>query len=92
MRLRILFPADPLNSQQADGNFQAEYQYLQMQGVACSLFDYDTLLFNEFCPKPKIQVNERILYRGWMMDIALYQKFATLIQAIGATLVTSALN
>lgn len=92
MRLRVLFPTDPLNPQQADGSFQAEYQYLQMHGIACSLFDYDTLLFNEFYPKPKIQANERILYRGWMMDIALYQKFATLIKAKGATLVTSALN
>ena len=92
MRLRILFPVDPLNSQQADGSFQAEYQYLQMQGFACSLFNYETLLLNDFCPKPPIQANEHILYRGWMMNVNLYQKFAALVNAKGATLVTSTLH
>ena len=91
-QLRILFPSNPLNSQQADGNFQEEYEYLQTQGIACSLFDYDALTFNKFYPRPMIQTHEKNLYRGWMMDINLYQKFVTVVQAKGVHLITSDLN
>ncbi|WP_395373381.1 hypothetical protein [Marinicella sp. W31] len=65
--MRFLFPFNPLNEKEADGPFQDEWVTLQDRGVACSLFDYDVLGFNEFKPKPPLKAGETAVYRGWLM-------------------------
>jgi hypothetical protein len=87
--MRILFPYDPLDERQADGPFREEYLYLQEKGVDCSLFDYDSLLFNEFKPRPKLTEGEIVLYRGWMIGPNLYEVFVKMVEENGGKMLSS---
>jgi ATP-grasp domain, R2K clade family 3 len=58
-------------------------------GIDCSLFDFDSVGFDEFKPIPNIDKDESVLYRGWMMGSELYKKFVNLIQKKGGKPVTS---
>ncbi len=87
--MKILFPVNPIDTKEADGPFQEEYHCLKSMGVGCSLFDYDTLAFEEFRPKPALSDGDVVLYRGWMMSPDLYTSFARLVTKRGATMLTS---
>ncbi len=90
--MRILFPFDPLDPKQADGPFKDEYVSLKSMGIACSLFDYDALEWEEFCPKPQLGEEELVLYRGWMMKVDVYEKFTSLVERQGGTMFTTPKN
>jgi hypothetical protein len=87
--MRIIFPFDPLEEKKADGPFRDEYDLLKSMGVECSLFDYDSLGFDEFKPKPQINHGDLVLYRGWMLNPVSYQKLTSLIERKGGKMVTS---
>jgi hypothetical protein len=87
--MRILYPLNPLNIREADGDYQQEYEMLISCGVDCSLFDFDSMAFDEFSPKPSIVAGETILYRGWMLNPESYKKMNDFIQNHGGTLFTS---
>ena len=87
--MRVIFPYNPISAKEADEPFSEEYECLKSLGVECSLFDYDSIQFGEFRPKPGIVEGEEILYRGWMMNPNLYEKFIGLVENKGGKVLTS---
>lgn len=87
--MRVLFPYNPLNEKEADGPFNDEYILLKEMGVECSLFDYDTLPYDEFRPKPRLNEGDVVLYRGWMLNPNTYEKLSDLVIRSGAEMLTN---
>ena len=85
----VLHPQDPLDKQQADAPFRLEHIALKALNVQCSLFDFDTLALGEFNPKPALNSNELVLYRGWMLNPLSYKNLVGLVQRTGASMITS---
>jgi len=89
MKMRILYPSNPLNDKEADEPYQEEFLEAKKAGLACSLFDFDALSFNEFRPKPRIEQDEKVLYRGWMLNIELYERLCCFISKKGGVPITN---
>ena len=87
--MRVLFPFNPLNEKEADGPFNDEYLRLKEMGIECSLFDYDSLSFDEFRPKPSLNEGDVVLYRGWMLNPNTYKKLSNLVSRSGGEMLTS---
>ena len=87
--MRILYPFNPLNEREADDPWRDECRLLKSKGVDCSLFDFDTLPFGEFTPRPGIDNKETVLYRGWMLTPEKYGELISMIEASGASMITS---
>ncbi|WP_027710165.1 ATP-grasp domain-containing protein [Zooshikella ganghwensis] len=87
--MRIIFPFDPLEKNTADGPFRDEYELLKSMGIDCSLFDYDSLEFDELKPKPQVIDGDCVLYRGWMLTPSLYGKLASMVERKGGSMFTS---
>lgn len=87
--MRILYPENPLDKSQADGPYQEEFQAVFRAGYACALFDFDMLQFGEFRPRPSLQVEEPVLYRGWMLSPEGYGQLASQVARKKARLMTS---
>ena len=90
--MQIIYPHNPLNPKEADEPYQDEYLLLKSKGVKCSLFDFDVLSYDEFKPKPKIELDESVLYRGWMLNTDGYKKLVGFIEKRGGVPVTSLEN
>ncbi len=90
MTIRLLYPANPLELSQADEPYQEEYQAALAQGLNCSLFEFDNLAFDEFKPKPRLAVDEVVLYRGWMLTVEGYEKLVNFLSKRGAQPFTNA--
>ena len=87
--MRVIFPHNPLHEKEADGPFSEEYEQLKELGIDCSLFDYDSLPFNEFKPKPAINEGDLILYRGWMLTPTKYENLSSMVDSKGAKMITT---
>lgn len=90
--MRVLYPENPLDKTQADDPYQEEFMAVYAAGYQCSLFDFDALAFGEFSPHPKIQVRERVLYRGWMLNPQRYENLIAQIERKGGEPITSYAN
>lgn len=82
--MRIIYPFNPFNEQEADEPYQEEFSFMKSQSVECSLFDFDALYLDEFRPKPQLLSDEIVLYRGWMLNPERYQKLINFITKKGA--------
>jgi len=87
--MRVIFPYNPLNEKEADGPFNEEYLRLKEIGVDCSLFDYDSLSFNEFRPRPRLNEGDVVLYRGWMLNPDAYKNLSSLVSKRGGEMLTN---
>jgi len=87
--MRVLFPYNPLNEKEADGPFNEEYLRLKEKGIACSLFDFDSLPFDEFRPKPRLDEGDVVLYRGWMLNPKVYEKLSNFVSKCGGNMLTN---
>jgi len=85
----VLFPCHPLDQKQADEPFQSEHQVLKSSNVRCSLFDFDALALEEFKPKPELNSEDLVLYRGWMLNPFSYAGLVKMVQETGAKMITS---
>lgn len=90
--MRVLFPCNPLSEKEADGPFNDEYLRLKEMGIECSLFDYDTLPFDEFRPKPRLSEGDVVLYRGWMLNPNTYKNLSNLVNRSGGEMLTNTNN
>ena len=90
--MKVLFPFNPLNKKEADGPFNDEYLRLKEIGVECLLFDYDTLPFDEFEPRPRLNEDDVVLYRGWMLNPDMYIKLSSLVERAGGKMLTDTNN
>ena len=86
--MRILFPLNPLDQSEPDEPYVDEWSALLDAGFSCSLFDFDEIE-HRFRPKPAIRPGERILYRGWMLNLSRYASLAEQIRTSGGVPVTS---
>jgi hypothetical protein len=87
--MRILYPSDPFDSKQPDETYREEYDAAITAGIACSLFSVEDFEAGNFRPKPALQENEKVLYRGWMMNLENFSLLCNAIDAKGAKAVTS---
>jgi len=85
----VLIPCNPLDQKQADEPFWSEHQLLKSSNVRCSLFDFDALALGEFKPKPALNSEDSILYRGWMLNPFSYETLENMVQRTGAKMITS---
>lgn len=84
-----IFPSDPINVSQPDIEYQDEYQVAKKLGRV-ALIDNLALFENQQINiAPKIQEDDCIVYRGWMLTPNQYQKLAEYVHQKGAQLVTS---
>lgn len=88
-QMRILYPFNPLKPDEADEPYQDEFTSIKNSGGKCSLFDFDSLAFDEFKPKPAITQEEVVLYRGWMLNPEKYQNFIGHIHQQGGIPITN---
>lgn len=85
----FIFPSDPINVSQLDIEYQDEYQVAKKLGRV-ALIDNLALFENQQINiAPKIQEDDCIVYRGWMLAPNQYQKLAEYVRQKGARLVTS---
>jgi len=85
----VLIPCNPLDQKQADEPFLSEHQLLKSSNVRCSLFDFDALAQGEFKPKPALNSEDLILYRGWMLNPFSYEILENMVHRTGAKMITS---
>lgn len=88
--MKILYPCNPLEPQEPDQPFADEFVVVQKLGISVSLFAYDDLSFGDFKPRPRIEADETVLYRGWMFNITAYQQLTNFIGKSRGIPVTSA--
>jgi len=87
---RLLYPEHPLDRKAADEPFQPEYLLAKEKRIPCSLFDFDSFVDSgKFRPHPAFQPEEKVLYRGWMMTPAKYQKLVARMEKMGAQPISS---
>jgi ATP-grasp domain, R2K clade family 3 len=86
--MHLLFPADPLNTANADETYLAEFESARAIGFSCSLFSFEDFEMGKFQAKPTLE-NQTVLYRGWMLTPEHYARLHTAIGKKGGTLTTN---
>jgi hypothetical protein len=87
--LHFLFPSDPLDPKEADDIFREQAEAMRELGFGVSLFSLEDLQIGNFRIRGPIPQGATVVYRGWMMEAAEYQKLVELIRSRGATSLTS---
>jgi hypothetical protein len=87
--LHFLFPSDPLDAKEADDIFRKQAGAMRQLGFGVSLFSLEELQIGNFKIRGPIPQGATVVYRGWMMEAAEYQKLVELIRSRGAMPLTS---
>lgn len=87
--MRFLYPSNPFQKKQPDENYAEEYAACIAAGLPVALFSYEQFSMGTFSVSPKLEDNEVICYRGWMLTAEDYQKLCNSIQKSGGTALTS---
>jgi hypothetical protein len=88
--LHFLFPSDPLDPKEADDIFREQAEAIRNVGFGASLFSLEELQIGNFKLRGPISQGATVVFRGWMLDAADYQKLVDFIGSRGATPLTSA--
>lgn len=77
--MRFLFCADPWNKTIPDTVYQAEVEAARLQGLTCSLIDFETLIDGGDSTRAVRRVepsSEQVvaIYRGWMLKPEIYER------------------
>jgi hypothetical protein len=86
--LHFLFPSDPLDPKEFDEIFREQAEAMRALGFGTSLFSLEELQIGNFKLRGPIPQGTTVVYRGWMMDAADYQKLVDFIAERGATTLT----
>jgi hypothetical protein len=84
--MRLVFCSDPLRPREPDPAFQREVDAARSLGIAFDLIDHDALDTVMLAPLP---VEERAVYRGWMMKPAQYAELHGRLREAGRVLVNT---
>ena len=87
--MRLLYPDDPLDQRSPDALFIHEYTLARARGLATSIFSFEDFERGRFEPKPRLVTNERVLYRGWMLNPEAYERLAQATATAGAQMIVS---
>jgi hypothetical protein len=85
----FLFPSDPLDPKQVDEIFREQADAIRDLGFGTSLFSVEELQIGNCKLRGPIPQGAIVVYRGWMMEAADYQKLVDFISTRGATPLTS---
>ena len=84
MKLQFIYPTDPMSQNLVDAHFRPQNNLLILRTYGHpALFSLEDNWVKHVIP------GVTVVYRGWMLDIAEYQRLKTLVEAAGATLLTS---
>ena len=82
MSMRVLYASDYFSPKSADEAFAEEAGQLSKKGVNVSVANIDDVEANE--PIPPLEVDDEVLYRGWMLDSDGYASLERMILRFGA--------
>lgn len=88
--MRLLYPSDPFNSKRPDEEYVDEFDAVNANGLACSLFSLEDFRDGAFRPRPRLDEGDEVIYRGWMLSIEDYSKLVNAILETGAKPLVSA--
>lgn len=87
-RLHLLYPCDPLDPRAPDAEFAEELSAVSAAGFTYSLVDLVALGSGATRLRLPIATTNRVLYRGWMLEQAQYQRLYDTVAANGGAPVT----
>ena len=87
--MNFLYPSDPLNPKKSDEMYAEEYSLAKSSGHQCYLFNTDDIDAGSFCSFPKLNEENALIYRGWMLTPEQYKKLEQLIINSDASLITT---
>jgi hypothetical protein len=90
MPVRLLYPCDPFERKKPDEAYVEEHGAALAQGMSCSLFSAEDFEDGQFKPRPPLQEDETVIYRGWMMRPDRYAALQATIEGEGAKVLTTA--
>jgi hypothetical protein len=80
----ILYPSNPLRGGESDEQFAPEVEAVLAAGVEVFFFSLEEFQAGEFRTSPRIPAGSTVLYRGWMLSAAEYEKLASALIEPGA--------
>lgn len=86
--MHLLYPNSPLRARQPDEQYAVEVDAVRAAGFDVSLFSLEDFQSGDFRPLPPLPNATEILYRGWMLAAAEYDRLDTSVSAVGAKLAT----
>jgi hypothetical protein len=84
--VRFLYPCDPLDGRLPDEAYADEFAAARSAGLDCLVFSLEDLGNGPFRPRPALTPGDRVVYRGWMLDLDQYRQLADAIRASDASL------
>lgn len=84
--MHILYPSNPLRSKLPDEQYAAEVDAMRAVGFDVSFFSFEEFQNGEFRAFPPLLTGTDVLYRGWMLSRADYQRLQTDVTEAGAQL------
>lgn len=88
--MRLLYPCDPFEKGNPDDVYAEEFEATRTAGLTCSLFSAEDFESGRFRPRPVLEPEESVLYRGWMLTPGDYALLQAAIENKGARVFTTA--
>lgn len=85
----LLYPAASLAPRRVDEVLEEEWKAAKAAGFETTLLDFDLLQAGGMPRLSDLEPNQNVLYRGWMMQGADYERLHYLVSKGGGQLVTS---
>ena len=92
MHMHLLYPSNPFERDKPDDAYAEEYEAVQVLGLPCSLFSFESFEEGSFRARPGIPTGSIVVYRGWMLTEELYARLAEVISDAGSVMLTSVEN
>lgn len=92
--MKVLFCSNPLCKNEVDIDYQNEYRVADRFGIAAGLLDFEALVYDKDVCKairrvPSSDVPQQVVYRGWMLTPADYEKMYVGLAQKNINLITS---
>lgn len=84
--MQLLYPSNPLRKRLPDDQYREEAEEAEAAGFAVSVFSLEDFQDGSFRAVPELESNNRILYRGWMLNSRDYSSMAAAVDKLGAKL------
>jgi hypothetical protein len=79
----VLYPANPLQRGEPDQQFVPEAKAVLSAGFKISLFSFEDFQSGELRASPPIGTGTVVLYRGWMLSAADYERMTSAVTRLG---------
>lgn len=85
----FLYPSDSFNPRAVDETYEYEWQAARQAGIETALFDFDRFQSGETIRPRAFTPNQKVIYRGWMMQAEQYERYLQWVVKAGGVPVTS---